>query len=296
MVSLIWLRPFFLWAFLPIIGVAWYFWKKPQSPQDWNKICDKTLFQFFSQKHVNRSWIWTWGSLIMSLSMFVIALAGPSMSQYQTKSARIEQANVIVMDMSPAILMDDISPNRLERSKLLIQDLLDAHHDMQWGMIVFSQMPFVVTPITSDVNHILNFLAILKPEILPIGGYSVEKAIQKAEILLKRSQYASGKIFIFSSQAPPLNYPKLANKNYQLIWIHAHSNATLNKNLRIFPVQEAANELNESLSGQQFYWDKTHLAKEKMNQAQDLGRYFLLIGMLPFIMLFRKGWFLRLWV
>ncbi|HBB52636.1 MAG TPA: hypothetical protein DCZ80_01875 [Legionellales bacterium] len=296
MVNLIWIRPYFLLAFLPLLWVAWFFWKKPQSQQDWHKICDPKLMSYFSQKQVNRSWIWTWILLILSMSMFILALAGPSIQKHLSKTGRLEQANVILLDLSPAILMDDISPSRLERSKLMIQDLLNAYPDFQWGMVVFSKMPFVVTPISSDVNHILNFLPVLKPDILPINGYDVEKAIEQSMTLFKQAHYSSGKIIVFSSQPPPKQFQKLVDKNFQIAWINAFANAKVNENLSVWSAKTGLNQVNQWIEKKDLSFAKIHASDEKLSQAEDIGPYFLFIGMLAFMMIFRKGWFLRLWV
>ncbi len=296
MVNLMWMRPYFLLAFLPLLCVAWFFWKKPQTQQDWYKICDPKLMNYFSQKHVNRSWVWTWVLLMLSISLFIIALAGPSIQRQASKTGRLEQANVILLDLSPAILMDDISPSRLERSKLMIQDLLNAHPDFQWGMVVFSKMPFVVTPISSDVNHILNFLPVLKPEILPINGYDSEKAIAQAMTLFKQANYPSGRIIVFSSQPPPKQFQKLVDKNFQIAWINAFANATVNENFNVWPVKTGLNPVNQWVEKKDLSLAKIHASKEKLSQADDIGPYFLFLGMLTFMMIFRKGWFLRLWV
>jgi len=81
-----------------------------------------------------------------------------------------------------------------------------------------------------------------------------------------------------------------------LAWINLNPNAVVHANVRILSIKNALRPLNHWLSAKPFTWNKTTLTPEKMNQAHDLGRYFLLIGMLVFVMLFRKGWFLRLWV
>lgn len=296
MVNLIWMRPYFLLALLPFMLLAFFLWKKPQTHQDWHKVCDTRLLNYFSQKHVNRSWIWTWLLLVFSMLMFIIALAGPSIQKHQVKTGRLAKANMIILDLSSPMLMDDITPNRLERSKLIIQDILNSHPDFQWGMLVFSKIPFVVTPISSDINNILNFLPILKPDILPINGYDVEKAIHKAIILFKQAKYPSGKIVVFSSQPPPPHFEKIADKNFQIAWINVYANATVNENLRVWPAKIALEPLNLWLEKKDLSTLKIHATQEKLSQAEDIGRYFLLIGMLAFMMIFRKGWFLRLWV
>lgn len=296
MTNFICLRPYFLLALLPVWTIGWYFWKKNKVHPDWQKICDPVFLNYFAQTQTNRTWLWTWLALMMSLSLFVIALAGPSWKKQSVKGLKTEQAVVIVWDLSQAMLLDDISPTRLDRSRILIQELLNTHSQIQWGLVVFSGMPFVVTPISNDISHILNFLPVLSPEILPIKGYEIEKALVEAKNLFKKANYSSGRIIVLSSKPPPSKLEQRFDSQIAWAWVNVFSGSSNMPQQHIWPITVASKPLNDWLNQDWQLFSKTIQNPEKMLQYEDMGRYFLFLGMLPLVMVFRKGWFLRLWV
>lgn len=296
MTNFIFLRPFFLLAFLAVCMIGWHLWKKNKVHPDWQKICDPVFLSHFSQTQTNRTWIWTWLALMMSLTLFVVALAGPSWKKQSVNGLKTEQAVVVVLDLSQAMLLDDISPTRIDRSHLLIQELLNAHPQIQWGLVVFSGMPFVVTPISHDINHILNFLPVLNPQILPINGYQIEKALIEAQNLLKKAHYSSGRVIVLSSNSPPKQLDKWFDPQISWAWVNVFSGAQSLPQQSIWPITMAIKPLNQWLNQDWTHFSKIIQNPEKMLQYEDMGRYFLCLGMLPLVMVFRKGWFLRLWV
>lgn len=292
----IWLRPYFLLAFIGVFAIGWYLWKKNKVHPDWQKICDPVFLNHFAQIQSNRTWIRTWIALLFSLSLFVVALAGPSWKKQTVHSHKTEQAVVLVWDLSQAMLLDDVSPTRLARSRMLIQELLTTHPHIQWGLIVFSGMPFVVTPVSSDIEHILNFLPILTPDILPVKGDNLKQALLAAQNLLKNAHYASGRVIVLSSKAPPAQLAKLFDSSISWAWINVFANAQSVPQQHIWPISSAIPPLSHWLKQDSLLFSKVIQNPEKMLQYEDVGRYFLFVGMLPLMMVFRKGWFLRLWV
>lgn len=296
MMNFIWLRPFFLLGLFPVWLLGWYLWRKKTVHPDWQKICDPIFLKHFSYTQTNRLWFGTWLSLMLSLSLLVVSLAGPSWKKQFVKSRKTEQAVVLVWDLSQAMLLDDVSPTRVDRSRILIQELLTHHPEAQWGLVVFSGMPFVVTPISQDIHHILNFLPILNPSILPIKGYQLEPALKEAHNLLKQAHYSSGRVIVLSSKPPPKNINKMFNADTSWAWVNVFKDTSLMMSRdRVWPISEASQPLIDWLNQDQLF-SKTIQNHEKMLQYEDMGRYFLFLGMLPLLMVFRKGWFLRLWV
>ena len=288
----IFLRPMCLMFLIPVLFVAWYLWKKPQGNQDWFKICDKVLLEHFVNASTNRLWVNTWTGLVFSLIMFVVAAAGPSWQKQAVKTGKLEKAAVILLDLSSSMLLDDISPTRLARSKLVIGEVLHAHQHMQWGFVVFTDMPYVVTPVSTDIANITNFLPIINPDILPSKGYNVQLAVKKAQQLLRQAHVSAGRIIVLSSRAPDkaLNLDKNG-----IAWINVFER-NANGADAVWPIKQALQPLNSWLDNWRWSLPKTLQNNQQLLQNNDLGRVFLLIGMIPFGMIFRKGWFLRLWV
>lgn len=291
---MIFLRPWFL-LFLPFIGlIAFYLWRKPGKHQDWYKLCDSKLLHFFQQGKMDKSWRVTWGGIILSLLLMNIALAGPAWKKQPIKMATIQEPVIIIMDLSMAMLLDDISPRRLERSKMLLHDLLANHPQKQWGFLVFSNMAYVVTPITTDTQNIMNFLPVISPQILPAGGYHIDAAFNQAKQLLKQSGYESGQLLILSSK-PPENDFKLPHF-IDLAWVNVtpDTQITTKTNFPQFNIRENK-AIDAWLVGSILNSHKLQSSKFTVNSYHDVGPWFIAFALLPLMFVFRKGWLIRLW-
>ena len=76
-------------------------------------------------------------TLMVVLVLMIVALARPQFgSKLQTAKKQGVEA-MIVLDVSNSMMAQDIQPNRLERSKLILSKLIDDMVDDKIGLIVF---------------------------------------------------------------------------------------------------------------------------------------------------------------
>jgi len=87
---------------------------------------------------------------------------------------------IVVIDTSKSMLTQDVKPNRLERTKFAVQDLLKKLRGDRIGLIAFSGEPFLICPLTVDYSGFQISLNDLDVETIPRGGTNVEKAIKEA--------------------------------------------------------------------------------------------------------------------
>lgn len=299
----VFLRPWWLLAYLPVLMVGLYLWLRPQSLTDWQKKCDPRLLEYLKYTQGNHQWFTTWACLMTSLILIVFGLSGPSWKKLPAPVGQLQQPVMVVLDLSTNMLLDDITPSRLERAKLLIEDSLKARSDMQWGLIVFSEQPFLVSPLSSDIENILNFLPVLSPKILPVGGYDILSALKEAEQDIERANMAGGRILVISSKKPTPTVlsllSSLSQKGYAVAWVNDSSipNAVKQpKNLNIFDIKSAPEQITSWLRRDNMFNARKIASPMSMLQWQDQGRWFLLLALWPLVLVFRKGWFLRLWV
>lgn len=292
---MIFLRPWFLLC-LPLLGlIAVYLWRKPGKHQDWYKLCDKALLVFFQQGQTDTSWRFTWAAMMLALLLINIALSGPAWQKQPMKMTSIQEPVIIILDLSTAMLQDDISPNRLQRSKMLIQDLLLKYPQKQWGFLVFSNMAYVVTPITTDIQHIMNFLPVISPNILPAGGYQIDAAINTAKQLLTQSGYTSGQLLVMSSKPPTtadINLPTFID----IAWVNVapKNQVSMNAQFPQFNIKQSK-AIKSWLDRSSWHNRQLQSSAFKLNLYHDEGRWFLAVALLPLILVFRKGWLIQLW-
>lgn len=118
--------------------------------------------------------------VIVSLSFLLFALARP---QYGKKLRMMKRKGVdiiICMDTSKSMLAEDIKPNRLERAKHELSSLIDKLKGDRVGIVAFAGDAFLECPLTLDYGAAKMFLDILDPDIIPVPGTAIGKAIRVA--------------------------------------------------------------------------------------------------------------------
>ena len=92
---------------------------------------------------------------------------------------------LIAVDVSKSMLATDVKPNRLERSKFAIKDLVKKLSGDRIGLIAFAGTAFLQCPLTIDYNGFLLALDDLTIQSIPRGGTSISAAIREAIGILK---------------------------------------------------------------------------------------------------------------
>jgi Ca-activated chloride channel family protein len=86
----------------------------------------------------------------------------------------------ILLDVSRSMLAEDVAPNRLERAKADILDLLKRLQGDRVGLIAFAGAPVEVIPLTTDQGFFRMVLDGVDPDSAPRGGSLIGDAIRKA--------------------------------------------------------------------------------------------------------------------
>lgn len=133
------------------------------------------------------------GALLLSaLALVVIALARPGHDAQPRKIARAGRDVVFVVDVSRSMLAQDIRPNRLERAKLAVRDVLDAVEGDRVGLIAFAGTAVLKCPLTTDYAFARLALDELGPESVSRGGTAIGSAIRTATELLEPPDPSGG--------------------------------------------------------------------------------------------------------
>ena len=119
------------------------------------------------------------------LLFLILALAQPQMG---TKMEKIERKGIDVMialDVSNSMLSQDMAPNRLEKSKLLIQTLLKKLDGDRVGLVIFAGNAYLQMPLTVDYSSLLLYLRSINPNSVPTQGTIITDALQQSEKAFK---------------------------------------------------------------------------------------------------------------
>ena len=118
--------------------------------------------------------------LLLSLTFLFFAVAGPRFG-ISFEEVRLSGVDVFVLlDVSRSMLVEDVPPNRLQRAKSDIADLLQRLGGDRIGLIVFAGKPIVKVPLTTDHGFFLDVLKSIDPNSAPRGGTAIGDAIRKA--------------------------------------------------------------------------------------------------------------------
>ncbi len=115
-----------------------------------------------------------------ALALIIVMLARPQLGTKISHEKRQGIETIIAMDISNSMLAQDVTPSRLDRCKMMVENLVDNFTDDKIGLIVFAGDAFIQLPITSDYVSAKMFLADIQPSLIATQGTDIALAISKA--------------------------------------------------------------------------------------------------------------------
>ncbi len=136
--------------------------------------------------------------IILAFASIVFALAnlqfGSKIEKVKTEGVDI----VLAIDLSSSMMAEDIKPNRLERTKHFINQLLDKISNHRIGIVVFAGNAYVQMPLTIDYPAAKLFLYNLNTKMIPTQGTAIGNAIKSSNELFETRNNKYKTIIIFS--------------------------------------------------------------------------------------------------
>ena len=200
------LRPWWLLAAVPALLVALLLHRYRSQSASWSRVISPQLLPWLldvnatQTKHGRHSKLHFTAFVLWLITAF--ALSGPSWKDIPSPIQKSEHALVILFDLSPSMLAEDIKPNRLVRARLKLLDLLQARNEGVTALIAYAGNAHVVTPLTDDTRTIAALAPVLAPDIMPIIGNAPEIAVAKALELLVNAGHERGDILMISDGLP----------------------------------------------------------------------------------------------
>jgi Ca-activated chloride channel family protein len=118
--------------------------------------------------------------ILISVSVIALSLMRPQWGFEWKEVTRSGLDILIAIDTSKSMLAEDVKPNRLERSKLAVKDLIHKLQGDRIGLIAFAGSAFLQCPLTVDYSGFMLSLDDLNVNTLPKGGTSLSDAIRVA--------------------------------------------------------------------------------------------------------------------
>lgn len=167
----------FLLVFPIIPVILWSFWRKQKMQRQFAEtdLLKKINKSVSGSRQIFKSFL-----LIAAFTAIVIALTRPAWNPTPRDVKRKGRDVVILLDTSRSMLAEDIKPNRLERAKLAIGDLMETIRGDRIGIITFAGSATIKCPLTQDYAFVRMALDQITTESTPKGGTNVGDAIRKA--------------------------------------------------------------------------------------------------------------------
>ena len=184
---------YLLWCLVPLIFfMVWGMRKKQQLTLKFcgNPLLSKLVHPGVEKRHRSKTIF-----VVLAILFLILALTRPRWG-YEWENMHQRGVDVIVaLDVSSSMLAEDIKPNRLERAKRKISDLLDMMEGDRIGLVAFAGTSFVQCPLTLDYGAARLFLSAIDTQLIPVQGTALGNAI-KTSVKAFRSQEKKSKALI----------------------------------------------------------------------------------------------------
>ncbi len=202
---------------VPVVLVPaylWCFWRKAQALR---ALASNEMLARINNTVSLRRQILRAVLLVAGFTSIVIALTEPKWNPQPQQIRHQGRDVVILLDTSRSMLAEDLKPNRLERSKIAISDLLETLQGDRFAIITFAGNATVKCPLTQDYAFVRMALADVSTESTSRGGTMIGDAIRKAaeEIFDKQSRQYKDLILITDGEDHDSFAPQAAEKAAQ---------------------------------------------------------------------------------
>ncbi len=195
------LRPWWFMGLLPCaLIIAFYQWRK-RSAGNWENIINPELLPFLMQGGSGKKGRSSGHMFRLVAAAWILcctALAGPTWKQLPQPVHKQDSALIIIFDLSPSMLAQDIAPSRLVRARFKLIDILKQQDEGFNGLVVYGGEAHTVSPLTEDSNTIISLVPVLHPSLLAEYGSNTEDAIEMAINLATNGGYTQADLLLIT--------------------------------------------------------------------------------------------------
>ncbi|GAB2501206.1 vWA domain-containing protein [Lysobacter humi (ex Lee et al. 2017)] len=193
------LRPAWFVA-LALLPLAWLWWCRRVPARRWEGIVDAHLLPHLLERGAGRR---TPAAPLAALAFVfaVVALAGPTWRSADQPLWQTRSPLVIAVDLSSATLAADLPPTRLAQLRARLGTFVREHRSGPVALVAFAGDAFTVAPVTDDVANVGLFVDALHPDVMPVDGQAVDRAIAWSRQLIERAGFGRGHVLVVTDHA-----------------------------------------------------------------------------------------------
>lgn len=196
------LRPWWLLVCVPAVLLVWTVQRRGDVRRRWRKTIAPHLLDALMIGERHRV---TWRPVHLVALLLVlgaVALAGPSWKQERPPFLDDRAPLAIAVDLSRSMDAEDVTPTRLERTKLKIKALLKRRDGGRTSLYAYAGSTHLVLPLTDDAQLLQTFVDALQTRIMPVPGRDMAQALRNIDADLAREP-VPGTILFITDQVDP---------------------------------------------------------------------------------------------
>lgn len=188
---------FYLLAIIPVMALVFFFlqiWKKRTQ----RRFADSKLLKRLAPNRSSFKSGLKLAFLLAGLCFLVLGLVNPKIGTKLETVKREGVDIVFAIDVSKSMLAEDIAPNRLEKAKRIVSEIINQLASDRIGIIAYAGQAYPQLPITTDYGAAKMFLQSMNTNMLSSQGTAIDAAINLASTYYDDSQQTNRVLFIVS--------------------------------------------------------------------------------------------------
>lgn len=188
---------FYILFAIPVIVVLFLLvlvWKKTVQ----KRFVDKELLKKLSPNRSLFKSILKVLVLCLAIACLSFALVNPKIGTKLETVKREGVDIVFALDVSKSMLAEDIAPNRLEKSKQIITQIINSLAGDRIGIIGYAGSAFPQVPITTDFSSAKLFLSGMNTDMVSSQGTAINQAMEMAQTFYDDEEQTNRVLFIIS--------------------------------------------------------------------------------------------------
>jgi Ca-activated chloride channel family protein len=170
----IWITAFVIIPIMGLVFILFTIWKSKRQ----KKFAEARLLDKLSPNRSLFKSILKFLVLAFAIAFIIIALINPKIGT-KLETVRSEGIDIVfAVDVSKSMLAEDIAPNRLEKSRQLVSQIINSLVSDRIGIIAYAGKAFPQLPITTDYAAGKLFLQGLNTDMISSQGTAISEAIE----------------------------------------------------------------------------------------------------------------------
>jgi Ca-activated chloride channel family protein len=188
---------FYLLAIIPVMVVLFVFqhiWKKRTQ----KKFAESVLFKRLTPSKSNFKSVLKLLFFLLGITFLTLGLVNPKIGTKLETVKREGVDIVFAVDVSKSMLAEDIAPNRLEKAKRLVSEIINQLASDRIGIIAYAGQAYPQLPITTDYGAAKMFLQNMNTDMLTSQGTAINEALELATTYYDDEEQTNRVLFIVS--------------------------------------------------------------------------------------------------